>query len=178
MHESKPQEQKKEEVTIEKLLNEIKSEFTGDEPVEFEMKEGERNSGSLFISFTKREGEFSVGRDVKEKIERRITKIIEKNLFEARVRGWGNWSLTIQIDPKFFDGKINWRRWPPNYNAFSDASQILLDEVALTYPELSKIIDEGHSHDEYGRFNHFLRMAPLNKKEREVVEREMSIAFI
>jgi hypothetical protein len=177
MQESKPQEQKKDE-PLEKLFNQIKVKFAEDESVTFEMKTGEYDTGSLDVWFEKQIGENYVDRDIMENVARKIVKIVESNQFEARMRGAGNWLLSIRIDPKFFDGKINWRRWPPNYNAFSDASQKLLDEVALTYPELSKIIDEGHSHDEYGRFNHFLRMAPLNKKEREVVEREMSVAFI
>jgi hypothetical protein len=176
MQESQPQEQKKDE-PLEKVLSELKTEFSGDESIEFSMKSDDRNSGSLFVSYVAQEGKNFVDRGVRENVIRKITKILESNQFEVRLRGAGNWSMTLQIDPKFVDGKINWRRWPSNYRAFSEASQNLLDEVALTYVELSKTIDEGHSHDEYGRFNHFLRMAPLNLKERDVIEREMSDAF-
>jgi hypothetical protein len=176
MQESQPLEQKKDE-SLEKLFNQIKVEFAEDKSVTFKIETGEYDTGLLHVSFEKQIGENGVDRGIRENVVRRINKIVESNQFEARMRGFGSWGISIRIDPKFIDGKINWRRWPPNYKAFSESSQNLLDEVALTYPELSKIIDEGHSHDEYGRFNHFLRMAPLDQKERKVVEREMSVAF-
>jgi hypothetical protein len=165
MQESQPFEQKKDE-PLDKVFNEIKAEFAGDKSVEFSLEKIDNGGALLSISFMVQKGVYAIDPDHRDEIVQRINKILSKNQFESRERGRGGLRQLLLIDPKFVDGKINWRRWVPGGRSaeFSKAEITLLDEASV-FTELSDKIEEWN-HDDYGKFNSFIRLSPLTFAEK------------
>lgn len=176
MNESKPMEQKKDE-PLDKVFNELKIEFNRDESIEFSMEKLEFGAAFLSITFIMQDGVNAIDGDLRNNIIQKINKVLSKNQFEYRNRGMGGLYQLLLIDPKFIDGKINWRRWVPRgrITEFSETEISQLDEIA-DYVELSDKIEE-RAHDDYGRFNCFLRLSPLTTDEKKRFENSVLTVF-
>ncbi len=119
--------------------------------VSFELKEFHRGPGVLRIESD------DYGRRSDPKMFDRIASILRaQNLELGEYRGGGNHSDAFAIYEREVGGRINWRRWIPYPEKFSEEAINLLDKLA-EFTELHERIDNVSS-DRYGKFFTFLRI--------------------
>lgn len=82
--------------------------------------------------------------------------------------------MKFRFNKKFEDGKINWRRWIPYPEKFSDKNIGILDEIS-TFTEIAEVLEDFKS-DGFGKFSRFVKVARvrglINDDELRHIESE------
>ena len=88
----------------------------------------------------------------------RVEKILQENDLElgSPFSAYGK-NIAFEVNQRFVDGKINWRRWLPNPEKFSKENTALLDKMS-EFRELQASIDSSHG-DSLEKFARFVSVA-------------------